>query len=175
PDTSKNRGTVCRALLGFDNFDFVVVDVGLDLAPQGRTRAASAEADILNGDIHFIEDGERVFKAKGDTFEYGAHDMAARVRSGQAGEYRAGVRVEVWRALTHEIGSPEQAVRSGRSRGGFGGEDVIGIGAGLCGEIRRELIAKPAQRESCRLRDAHDVPASGNGVAEGVKAASRIE
>ena len=35
-------------------------------------------------------------------------------------------------------------------------------------------VAKPAQRKSRGLRDAHHVPASGNGVTESVDAAARI-
>src|SRR5437660_10028105 len=77
------------------------------------------------------------------------------------------------RALTHEIGSPQEAVGTGGNFGGFGGELVVSFAsaAGIC----CKGIAEPAQREAGGLRDTHDVPASRDGVAKRVDAAARIE
>ena len=67
--------------------------------------------------------------------------------------------------------------RGSRSRAGFFGEDVVGIASISFlhgGRGRAEVVAIPAQRQACSLRDSHDVPASRNGMAEGMKAASRV-
>src|SRR4029077_17859064 len=63
--------------------------------------------------------------------------------------------------------------RSGRDFGGFVGQLVVGFAgpAGIC----REGIAKPAEREPGGLRHAHDMPASGDGMAESVDATEGIE
>ncbi len=38
------------AFFGFEELDGVVVDVGLDLTPEGAAGAAAAEADAFDGD-----------------------------------------------------------------------------------------------------------------------------
>jgi len=173
PNASEQRGAIGCAFLGFDDFDSVAVDIGLDLPPHGRARAATAEADAGNGHIHFAEKSERVAEAEGDTFENGANDMRASVRSGEANERAARVGIEMRGALAHEIRRPQEAVGTGRNFGGFGGELVVGFAnaAGICSEG----IAEPAQGEASGLRDAHNVPASRDGVAKRVDAAMRIE
>src|SRR4029077_19285508 len=85
----------------------------------------------------------------------------------------ASVRIEMRRALAHQIGSPQEAVGTGRDSGGFGGELVVGF-AGATG-IYCKSVAEPTQREAGGLGDAHDVPAPRNGVAKRVNAAKRIK
>src|SRR5467141_999393 len=77
------------------------------------------------------------------------------------------------RALAHQIGCPQEAIGAGRDFSSFGGKLIVGFAdsAGIC----REGITKPAQREPGGLRYAHDVPASGNGMTEGVDATAGIE
>ena len=69
-------------------------------------------------------------------------------------------------ALAHQIGRPKKAIGTGGDFGGFGSELVVGFAgaAGVC----RKGVAKPAQGESGGLSDSHDVPASGDGMAEGM-------
>jgi hypothetical protein len=76
-------------------------------------------------------------------------------------------------ALAHQVRRPESAFGTSRNCGGFGRETLIRIAAVFGSGAK--TIAEPAQRESGGLRHAHDVPAAGNGVAESVKAAFRIE
>src|SRR5207245_10371879 len=114
-----------------------------------------------------------IAKTEGDAFEYGANDVAARVRSSDADQRAARAAVEMGRALAHEIGRPEKSVGAGMECGGLGGE--VGIGRRSAGRTGSERVAKPAQREAGSLRYAHDVPAAGNRVAKGVNAATGIE
>src|SRR2546429_130785 len=79
----------------------------------------------------------------------------------------------MWGALAHQIGCPQEAVGTGGDFGGFGSELVVGFADAA--RVCRKSVAEPAQREAGGLRDAHDVPASGDGVAEGVDAATGIE
>src|SRR5437660_1898518 len=172
-DACEQGGAVGRAFLGFNNFDGVAVDVGLDLPPQGRERASTTEADAGNGHIHFAEKSERVAEAEGDAFENGANDMSASVRSSKSNKRAACVRIKMRGTLAHQIRRPQEAVGTGGNFGGFGGELVVGFAgtAGIC----CKRIAEPAQGEACSLRDSHDVPASRNGVAKSMDAAVRIE
>ena len=77
------------------------------------------------------------------------------------------------RALAHEVRRPEGAFGACRHGSGFGGEAFIGVAAVIWTSAK--AIAEPAEREACGLRDTHDVPASGDGMAEGVQAAFGIE
>src|SRR5438876_5778255 len=54
-DASEEGSAVGRAFLGFDDFDGVAVDVGLDLPPERRARASAAQAYAGDGDVHFAE------------------------------------------------------------------------------------------------------------------------
>src|SRR5690606_1687720 len=77
-----------------------------------------------------------------------------------------------------EIGSPEHALASGGRGCSFVGEQVVGIArAALLSRVRpgTELISEPAQGQACRLGDARDMPAAGNGVAKRVQASLRVE
>ena len=76
-------------------------------------------------------------------------------------------------ALAHQIGRPERPFRAGRGRGGFGGHAFVGIAAVIRSSAK--TIAEPSQRKTGGLRHAHDVPAVGDGVAERVQPALRIE
>jgi len=99
--------------------------------------------------------------------------MRARVRSAEADERAACAGIKVRRALTHQIGSPQQTVGTSGNFGGFCCELVVSFAnaAGIC----CEGIAEPAQGEPGRLCNAHDVPASRDGVAKSVDPAMRIE
>ena len=101
--------------------------------------------------------------------------MTARVRSRKPRENRARLGVEMRRAFTHQIGSPQQAVGAGRSAASFGGKNVIRIDARLCRNIRCKLIAEPAQRQPGRLRHAHHVPPSRHRVTKCMQSSPRIE
>src|SRR5467141_3685897 len=79
----------------------------------------------------------------------------------------------MWGALAHQIGCPQKAVGTGGDFGGFGSKLVVGFADAA--RVCRKSVAEPAQREAGGLRDAHDVPASGDGVAEGVDATAGIE
>src|SRR6267378_3313234 len=151
----------------------MAVDVGLDLAPEQRPCAATAEADARDGDVHLAEKRERVAQTEGDAFEDSANDVSASVRSGEADQRSANAGIEMRRALAHQIGRPQEAVGTGRNLSGFGSELIVGF-AGTTGACS-EGVAKPAQGEPGGLRYAHDMPASWNGVAEGVDAAEGIE
>src|SRR5437879_5654785 len=83
PNAGKKRCTVGRAFFGFDDFDGVPVNIGLDLPPQRSARSATAEADAGNGHVHFAEKSKRVAEAEGNTFDNGATDMGARGVSGK--------------------------------------------------------------------------------------------
>src|SRR5580658_7098302 len=106
----------------------MVVDVGLDLAPEGTTGATAAEADLFDGNAEFMEEREGVFEREGDAFEDGADVVRSRGGGGDTDEGGAGVGVEVWRALAEEVGCPEQAVGAGWDVGSEGGQLVIGDG-----------------------------------------------
>ena len=49
--SGEQRGAEGSALFGFEDLDGVVVDVGLDLAPEWAARATAAEADFFDGDF----------------------------------------------------------------------------------------------------------------------------
>src|SRR6266704_1637255 len=106
PDTSADRGkegnAVGGAFFGFDNFNWVAVNIGLDLPPQRRARATAAEADVFYGHVHFLEDREGVAQAEGNAFQDGANDMRACVRGGEADEGGASVRVKMRSAFAHQ-------------------------------------------------------------------------
>ena len=76
-------------------------------------------------------------------------------------------RIQVRRALAHQVGQPEQALRSHRRFCGLAKERVVIARRG-------ELVAKPLQAEARALCDAHDVPLTRHGVTEGVHASQRI-
>src|SRR6266571_5460796 len=172
-DSGKEGSAVGGAFFGFDNFNWVAVDVGLDLPPQRRASATTAEADVFYGHVHFLEDREGVAQAEGHAFEDGANDMRACVRGGEADEGGASICIEMRSALAHQIGCPQEAVGTGGNSGGFFGEAVVGFSRAA--RIHCECVAEPAQREPRGLRYAHDVPASGNRVAESVHATLGIE
>ncbi len=77
------------------------------------------------------------------------------------------------RALAHQIRRPQKAIGTGGDFGGFGSELVVGFedAARVC----HEGVTKPTQGESCGLGNAHNVPATRDGVAKGVDAAARVE
>src|SRR5713226_1967706 len=83
------------------------------------------------------------------------------------------MRIEMRRALAHQVRSPQQAVCAGSDFRRFFGQSLVGI-APIIG-ARAELITKPAQAESGALRDSHYVPASRHGMTERVDATGGID
>src|SRR5580658_11306174 len=146
----------------------MVVDVGLDLAPEGTTGATAAEADLFDGNAEFMEEREGVFEREGDAFEDSADVVRSGGGGGDADEGGAGVGVEVGGAFAEEVGCPEEAVGAGWDVGGEFRELVIGGGG-------HEGVAEVAEAEARAVGDAHDMPDAGRGVAEGVEAALGVE
>ncbi len=109
----QNRCAVGGAFFSGNDFYFVCVDVCLNLAPQRRTRPATAQANRRYGNLHLFENRECIFQAVGNAFHDRANDMAARVGSGQPEQRRARVRIKMRRALAHEIRHPECALGTG--------------------------------------------------------------
>src|SRR5579864_6711432 len=85
-DACQKRSTVSSAFLGFHDLHGMPVDIGLNLTPKRRPRAASPKTDVLDGNVHFLEQSERVTQAEGYAFQNGANDMPARVRGSEANE-----------------------------------------------------------------------------------------
>jgi hypothetical protein len=155
------------AFFGFEEFDRVAVDVGLDLTPERAAGSATTETDAADGDAELFEECEGVAEAEGDAFEDGADEVSAGVGGGDADEGGAGAGVEVRGAFAEEVGSPEESVAASGGLGGEGGELVVG-------EVGREGVAEVAEAEAGAVGDSHDVPAIGCGVAEGVEAAEAV-
>ena len=124
--------------------DVTAVDVGLDLTPERGACATAAEADVGDGDIHFLEEGERVAEAEGHAFEDGANNMGASVRGGETDEGTASAGIEMRCALSHQIRSPQEAIGTGGNFGGFGGEAIVGF-ARTTG-VHCKIVAEPSQR-----------------------------
>src|SRR5579859_8002632 len=73
----KDGSSIGRAFLRLQYFHFVRVNVGLDLLPERRTSAPTAETDAFDGNVNLVEDAERNFQAVSDAFE----DCADKVRA----------------------------------------------------------------------------------------------
>src|SRR5207237_5967147 len=110
---------VGRALVRLDQLNLASVHVRLYLPPHTRACAAAAETYRLDRHAHLLKDGESVAQAERDAFEDGADDMRASVARVQSNQSGARVRVEVRRALAHQVRRPEHAVRAGRHRLGL--------------------------------------------------------
>ncbi len=151
----------------------MAVDVGLDLAPQGAARPPAPEPDLVDRRPHFGEKGESVLEAEGDPFEDGAHDVAPGVGRREAHQRAARVGIEMGRALPHQVGGPEEAVRPGRDLGRLLGQPLVGVAPVVAAGA--EPVAEPAQAETRGLRHPHDVPAPRHRVAEGVEPPARVE
>src|SRR5262249_42353948 len=63
-DSGQNRCPVCRALFRREYLHLALINVGLDLPPQSRTRSASSESDPFHWDSHFVKDRETVFQTE---------------------------------------------------------------------------------------------------------------
>ena len=86
------------------------VNVGLDLAPQRRTGATSSQPYVADGHVHVLEERDGILQAEGDTFEDGPDHVSSSVVCREPDERSPSFRIEVGCALTHEIGSPQQAI-----------------------------------------------------------------
>ena len=154
------------------------VNIGLDLAPQYASRPAARGANLLHRNPEFLEDLEGIAQAEGHAFQDRTYQVPAVVGRGQPKPHPASLRVQMRRALAHQIGKKQQAVAAGRSLFCLLDDHVVGIGTGLArvpGLRLPEVLAEPAQRQAGTLRDAHHVPFAGDGMAEGVNAPLRVE
>src|SRR5580658_10567293 len=119
--TSKNRRAVRCALFRLQDFDFVRVNIGLDLLPERGASASAAEADAFNGNVNFVEDCEGVFQAVGDAFEDGADEVRAGMRGGEADKSGAREWIQMRSALAHQIRRPERTFGTGGNGGCLSG------------------------------------------------------
>src|SRR5580692_7517927 len=70
-------GAISGAFLGLYGFDRLAVDIGLDLAPQLRTSATSAQANSPHWNAQLLKYGQSVFEAEGNALHNRAHDVGA--------------------------------------------------------------------------------------------------
>ncbi len=75
--SGEQGGSEGSAFFGLQDFDGLAVDVGLNLTPEWTACAASAEANALDRDAQFVEEGEGVAEAHGYAFEHGADEVGA--------------------------------------------------------------------------------------------------
>ena len=158
PTAARIAAPYAAPFVGRHGVDRTAVDVGLNLPPQRRARAAAAETDALNRHAHLGKDRERVAQAERDAFHDRAHDVTAAVAGREADQRGAGVRIAMRRALAHQVRRPEHAVGARRHPRRLGGQ----LRRTTRRRRPRSLIAEPAQRQAGRLRDAHHVPAAGD-------------
>ncbi len=172
PGTDAGAGeegcTEGTAFLGFEEFNGVVVDVGLDLPPERTAGTTATEADAVVGDTELGKEGEGVLEREGDTFKDSADEVSAGGRCGDADEGGADGGVEVGSAFSEEVRRPEETIGGGWDVGGEGGEVVVGV-------ERKEGVFEVAEAEAGAVGHAHDVPDAGCGVAKGVEAALGVK
>ena len=172
-DPGQNRRAKRGAFFGLDDVDVVAVDVGLNLPPERRARAAAAQPNTGDRHAELGEDAKRILQAEGDALENRADDVTARVARGKPDERRTGLGVEVWRAFAHQVRRPERAFRARRHARRFFCQPLIRIASIVLAGA--EAIAEPAERLAGRQSHTHHVPAARDGVAEGVEAPLRVE
>ncbi len=117
-DSSKQRRSVCSAFFGGENFSRMPIDIGLYPSPEQPACAASTEADSVDGNGEFGEEGKGVAQREGDSLKHGASEMRRGVAGGDTDEGCGGVRIEVWGAFTEQIGRVEESVAAGGNVGG---------------------------------------------------------
>src|SRR5215831_2637609 len=74
------------------------------------------------------------------------------------------------RALSHEIGRPKHTIGTRAHGGCFASEFVVRKNGGILQEI-----SNPPKRQPRSLCNSHDVPATGNCVAESMNTAFDVE
>src|SRR5712692_3470491 len=104
---------VCRALFSLNSLDRMTVHVRLNLSPECRARAPAANSNAPHRHTHLLENTERVFQAEGHALHNCANNMAARVKSGDAGKHSTGFRIQMRCALAHQVRRPQQSIRTG--------------------------------------------------------------
>ena len=78
--------------------------------------------------------------------------------------------ISVWRALTAQVGQEDHAARAGRcSRGAFHQPVVRRVATDR--QQWRQGLAQPVQRSTRGERHRHEVPTTGQGMAEDVELA----
>src|SRR5439155_25575715 len=103
------------------------------------------EPDVSNRHIHFSKDRERIFQTESHTFQYRPDHVAPGMRCSQPDERSARIRIQIWRALSHQIWRPQEAIRTSGNRIRLSCEPFVWIAA-VIRPSRVKLIAKPSQR-----------------------------
>ncbi len=94
--------------------------------------------------------------------------MPAGVGRSQANQSCARVRVKMRRTLTHQVWSPQEAVRSGWEGSGLCRKALVSI-TPIFISSRAEAVTKPSQGKARRLRYSHQVPTTRHGMTESVQ------
>lgn len=85
--------------------------------------------------------------------------------SGDSDKPSPDIGIAVWRTLAHQIGPPEQTVRSWRGGGCLFVHPVV---EPFLTCASHHLIPKPSKGQTCGLCNAHEMPPGRNRVAERV-------
>src|SRR5581483_5748240 len=114
PELGGNSGeecsSICCALFGRQNLNFVVVDVGLNLSPEWGACTAASKPDISNRDLHLLEKRESVLETERYTFQDGARHVRTSVAGGKSRQCATRIGIEMRSAFSHEIGRPQDSV-----------------------------------------------------------------
>ena len=118
------------------------------------------------------------FKEKATPLVYRAHHIQLGMDGGKPEEHAPAIGVKVRRALAHQIGQIEQAVRADGRLLDLHIHKLVRVYAHqLRGFHFRcaEVVAEPFQRQSRRLHHAHHMPRAGYGTAKGMYTALRVD
>src|SRR6185295_16770118 len=118
------------------------VNVCLNLTPQCRSGAPTAEFDGLYWHLHLIENLKRVTQTECDAFHNRANHVSLCMARSDANERGSSMWIQMRRAFPHQIRSPQHPIRSGRNTFGFSSHTIIGIAGAFTGA---KLISKPTQ------------------------------
>ena len=83
------------------------------LPPERALRAAAGGAHRVHRARPGLDDIQAIALAVGDAFDHRADQVGARVPGGEADPAAARGGVQVGRALAHQVGQPEEALRAG--------------------------------------------------------------
>ncbi len=104
--SGQQRSAVCRALFRDVHGHRQTVDVGLDLPPQLRTRATTAQPDGSHRHLHLFQDFESVPQGKRYAFQDRSHHVRPSVLRGDAHQCAARQRIQMRSSLTHQVRRP---------------------------------------------------------------------
>src|SRR2546421_6604629 len=100
-DSRKQSRAVRRSFFSFHGVHLAAVNIGLNLAPEFRARATSAEPDFFDRNFHLLKNLKRVAKTERHALENRSHNVRASVTRGQSHEGRARARIQMRSALAH--------------------------------------------------------------------------